>query len=154
MSKYISYDTLISLFIVLFIIYITFIKELRTYKDYVFRSFGYRMMFRKNDAIEILIKGSKSNELCQSEIYGLYIIISELYYSKKDYINAIIFFEEAMDIIKNEEFCFDDYYSKIIKCYALQSQSNKGAKLYIDLLSRSSFDPKFKKLKKVEKYIK
>jgi hypothetical protein len=111
-------------------------------------------MFRKNDAIEILIKGSKSNELCQSEIYGLYIIISELYYSKKDYINAIIFFEEAMDIIKNEEFCFDDYYSKIIKCYALQSQSNKGAKLYIDLLSRSSFDPKFKKLKKVEKYIK
>ncbi len=83
MSKYISYDTLISLFIVLFIIYITFIKELRTYKDYVFRSFGYRMMFRKNDAIEILIKGLKSNELHQSEIYGLYIIISELYYSKK-----------------------------------------------------------------------
>lgn len=139
--------------IILYFLYRGFLKVPKKYNDYVYKSIAYRMIFKKNKEIEILVQGLQDDRLTKYDIYGLLINISRLYYSKKDYANAITYFEKGMNLINNEEFCFDKYYIKMLKCYVSQGQKGKAIGLYNNLVPRQRYDIKFRKIETNFKFL-
>ncbi|KGK87477.1 tetratricopeptide repeat protein [Clostridium sp. HMP27] len=153
MSTYINFRDIVIYTIILYFLYKGFFKASKKYNDYIYRSIGYGMIFKKSKEIEILLQGLKDDRLTKYNMYGLLINISSLYYSKKDYANAITHFEKGMNIIYNEEFCFDKYYIKMLGCYILQGQKEKAIDLYNNLVPRQRYDIKFRKLETNFKFL-
>lgn len=84
MSTYINFSDIVIYIIILYFLYRGFLKVPKKYNDYIYRSIGYGMIFKKNKEIEILAQGLQDDRLTKYDMYGLFISISSLYYSKKD----------------------------------------------------------------------
>ena len=127
-----------------------FFKKLKTYNGFALRSFYYQIIFRKKKANQVLIDALAEREFSITETAGLLINISENYYSQKDYLNAIIYFEKLMGLVKHEKITFDKYFIKMIKCYLYLNNKEKAIELYDDLVSRQRYSKAFKKVEKIK----
>lgn len=149
-----DFKFIITFMIIIIIIYRVYFRKASTYKEFIYRSISFEMIFRKKKANQVLIDALKKSEFTKYDTYGLLINISKNYYFQKDYVSSIAYFEKAMDLIRDEKFIFNKYYIKMIKCYLNENQKQKAITLYDDLISRRSYSESFKAVESIKPLLK
>lgn len=142
---------LISAAVIILTIYNNFFKPLISYKDYINRAASYEIILQRKKAIN-MFKEALNNiaDLTEFEKYGLMISIGIYYYKDKKYNEANNYFKDALKIINDKNFYYDNSFKIIIRSFFLAGERIRANELYNELLSRRSYDPNFNHLTKIK----
>ncbi|WP_139905470.1 hypothetical protein [Clostridium thermarum] len=144
----------ISIVVISMNIYKKYFKKLESYKDYLYRAVKYEMLFQGEKAISILKKALfELKDISNYERYAILIELGNLYYKRKFYSEANIYYKEALKIILDEEFYYDKSLINILNSFIFADEKQNAMSLYENLIKRQSYDIKFSKIKKFSKLI-
>ncbi|MBK5243154.1 hypothetical protein [Clostridium sp.] len=136
------------------IIYKYYFKSFKNLKDYNDRAIYYEVIHHnKIKAINILKKSLYLENLTDMEISSINLDIGILYYKKKNYEQAIRYFDKAFRMTAKIKFLYEKKYICVIKAYIYVNQKQKSIDLYYNLIDRQSYDSNFKRIKKLDKLL-
>jgi tetratricopeptide (TPR) repeat protein len=139
--------------VLVIIVYFSFRKPKKlTASNVISRALTLEMFFQKKRAIDVLQNSLEEigDELERASIYKA---IGLRYYKKNEYEKATYYFDKLTEVVLDQKFFYDKYWNHIIMAYFHSNQLQKANSLYQNLISRSSYDIKFKKIKHLEKHI-
>lgn len=125
--------------------FLSLIKPLKKYEDYVYRANTYENWFLRKKAIRVMDLATQQNFSKEETSSGL-IYLGLLYSSSKDYEKASDCFNKALELMENEKFKYSGNFKKIIETFIKNGNQQKAQYWLDNLLQRQSYDKKFKKL--------
>jgi tetratricopeptide (TPR) repeat protein len=136
---------IITLLMVLVIVYRVFFKPLKRYEDYAFRASYYDLIFFRRKAIDIihyaLQQPYKKRERASALIY-----LGTLYSKIKEWHKASDYNHQALELMLDEQFKYNNNYEKIIQTFIKAVETDKALYWLDNLLKRQSYDRRFIKL--------
>lgn len=137
--------------LIIWMIYINYIKPLRTFNDYKRRAINYEVFLRnKKKAIFILNEAIKVLILTNIERAGILLELGVLYFKQGNYEQAAKYFDSCFEIVIKENFRYDKKLIYAIKAYIYINKKEKAISLYSNLIRRQSYDINFRKIKRVQ----
>ena len=125
--------------------FLSLIKPLNKYEDYVYRANTYENWFLRKKAIQVMDLATHQNFSKEETSSGL-IYLGLLYSSSEEYEKASDCFIKALELMKNEKFNYRGNFKKIIETFIKNGNQQKAQYWLDNLLQRQSYDKKFKKL--------
>ncbi|MED4224967.1 hypothetical protein [Neobacillus cucumis] len=130
---------------------ISLIKPLRKYEDYFYRAYTYEQFFLRKKAIEIMNLAINQPKFSKGEISSGLIYLGMLYSKSKEYKLASNCYNQALEIMINENFKYSKNFKQIIEAFIKNEDYDRARFWLNNLIQRQSYDKRFKKLAVLEK---
>jgi tetratricopeptide (TPR) repeat protein len=136
---------IITLAMALVVVYRAFFKPLKKYEDYAFKASNYDFIFLRRKAIDV-IHLALQQSFEKRERASALIYLGTLYSKIKEWHKASDYYHQALELMSDEPFKYNGNYKKIIQTFIKAMETEKALYWLDHLLTRQSYDRRFKKL--------
>lgn len=141
---YFKYVYILVIIFLIRAVYRAFFIKLRKPEDYIIRAKYWVSYFgARKKAIKTLEEGLELPGLDQIDRDRLNLCIGNEYYFKKDFENAVVYFDKINTLFYQKGLLFDKSYLNVIMSYYNVGRKNDARKLYHTLRKNEKFDPKY-----------
>ncbi|MFC4776240.1 tetratricopeptide repeat protein [Paenibacillus sp. GCM10023252] len=150
MSEELLMKYIIGIVVTPLFLYYWFLRKSRRPSNYLFLAHVYDMVWLRKKAIATLETALHTRTVSDKERADLLVRIGMYHLDLKDNSTAVDYFDQFVEAAMEVQFYYDSKFLRIVEAYQAVGQQERAVAVYRQLLARASFDPDFRKLKRLE----